>query len=110
MAARMQMDPDEVMVMGGRSAEHWVPRCYAWKIIRRSTESVDDQIAHLVDRLKPVRSMCAPGDVVDPVGDRNGVDRDRSDADVHQAGVSAGREVRRSQLVIDAIRNLSGVE
>ncbi|MFI6214949.1 DUF4279 domain-containing protein [Nocardia brasiliensis] len=56
MAARLQMDPDEVMVVGSRSAEHRIPCCHAWKIIRRSTESVDDQIAHLIDRLNPVRA------------------------------------------------------
>ncbi|MCE7009590.1 DUF4279 domain-containing protein [Kibdelosporangium philippinense] len=51
---RLLMQPDEVMVMGSRHPEHRVPRCHAWKIVRRSTESVDDQIQHLVDRLSPV--------------------------------------------------------
>ncbi|WP_063046444.1 DUF4279 domain-containing protein [Nocardia pseudovaccinii] len=54
-ACSLQMDADEVLVMGSRSAEHCIPRCHAWKIVRRSTESVDDQIQHLVDRLRPVR-------------------------------------------------------
>lgn len=64
---RLRMRPDEVKVMGSRDPERRLPRCHAWKIVRRSTESVDDQIQHVVDRLSPVHSrlteLVAEGDV-----------------------------------------------
>lgn len=54
--ARLLMPPDEVMVVGSRNRERSLPRCHAWKIVRRGSESVDDQIQHIVDRLSPVRA------------------------------------------------------
>ncbi|WP_084510604.1 DUF4279 domain-containing protein [Nocardia lijiangensis] len=80
---RLGMEPDKVLVMGSRSPERVLPRFHAWKILRRSDESVDDQIQHLVNRLEPVRgalvSLCAD-DNVSPViqvvrhfGDPDGV-------------------------------------
>ena len=59
-AGRLRMAADEVMVLGSRDAERRLPRCHAWKIVRRSGESVDDQIQHLVDRLRPVRDRLVP--------------------------------------------------
>ena len=42
-------------------------RCHAWKIVRRSAESVDEQIQHIVDRLAQVHprvvALVAEGDV-----------------------------------------------
>ncbi|WP_319944100.1 DUF4279 domain-containing protein [Nocardia aurantia] len=55
-AVRLGMEPDEVLVRGSRSSEHVIPRCHAWKVVRRSDESVDQQIQQLVDRLDPIRS------------------------------------------------------
>ncbi|WP_405165587.1 DUF4279 domain-containing protein [Nocardia sp. NBC_01499] len=70
MTVRLGMEPDEVLVMGSRSPECVVPRCHSWKIVRRSDESVDEQIQHLVDRLDPIRaglvSLCAD-DEISPV-------------------------------------------
>ncbi|KAA2252435.1 DUF4279 domain-containing protein [Solihabitans fulvus] len=53
---RLGLQPDEVMVLGSKLPEQQVPRCHAWKIVRQSTESVGDQIQHLVDRLSPVHT------------------------------------------------------
>lgn len=53
---RLGMEADEVLVKASRSSEHVLPRCHSWKLVRRSDESVDEQIQHLIDRLKPVRS------------------------------------------------------
>ncbi|MFI9503283.1 DUF4279 domain-containing protein [Nocardia sp. NPDC052566] len=65
--ARLLMEPDEVLVLGSRSPEHVIPRCHAWKVVRRSEESVDEQIQYLVDRLDPIRaeliSLCATDDI-----------------------------------------------
>lgn len=65
--ARLGTEPDEVVVMGSRSPERVVPRCHSWKIVRRSDESVDEQIQHLVDRLDPIRarlvSLCAEDEI-----------------------------------------------
>lgn len=55
-ADRLLVQPDEIVVMGSKFPEHVVPRCHIWKIVRRSTESVDEQIQHLVDRLAPVHA------------------------------------------------------
>ncbi|HEX8867624.1 MAG TPA: GNAT family N-acetyltransferase, partial [Lentzea sp.] len=55
MTRRLGLEPDEVLVRGSRDAEHDVPRVHAWKIVRRSAETVGDQIQHLVDRLLPIR-------------------------------------------------------
>lgn len=67
MAARIEMEPDEVLVMGSRSAEHVLPRVHAWKIVCRGDQSIEDQIQHLIDRLEPVRaqltSFCADEEV-----------------------------------------------
>jgi hypothetical protein len=64
---RLRMRPDEVKVMGSRDPERRLPRCHAWKIVRRSTESVDEQIEHIVSRLSPVHpglvALVAEGDV-----------------------------------------------
>ncbi|MFD3707082.1 DUF4279 domain-containing protein [Nocardia sp. NPDC058658] len=54
MAGRLQMDPDEVMVLGSKSARHRIPRSHSWRIARRSSESIDEQIEHLIDRVKPI--------------------------------------------------------
>jgi hypothetical protein len=53
---RLLMPPDEAMVLGGRNPDRRLPRQHAWKIVRRGTESVDDQIQHIVDRLGPVHA------------------------------------------------------
>lgn len=53
---RLLMRPDEVMVMGSRNLERRLPRCHAWKIVRRSTESVDEQVEHIIGRLNPVHA------------------------------------------------------
>ncbi|MFX0578163.1 DUF4279 domain-containing protein [Nocardia nepalensis] len=67
MARRLGMEPDNVLVMGSRSPERVLPRFHAWQIVRRSDESVDDQIRHLVDRLESVRaalvSLCSDDEV-----------------------------------------------
>ncbi|MEV0027880.1 DUF4279 domain-containing protein [Nocardia sp. NPDC050793] len=71
-------------VMGSRSPERVLPRFHAWKIVRRSNDSVGDQVQHLVDRLEPVRAelvaLCSD-DEVSPVmqvvryfGDPDGVE------------------------------------
>jgi Domain of unknown function (DUF4279) len=52
---RLLMRPDEVKVMGSRNPALRLPRCHVWKIVRRSTESVDEQIQHIVDRLSPLQ-------------------------------------------------------
>ncbi|MFI1240949.1 DUF4279 domain-containing protein [Nocardia salmonicida] len=54
MAAQLQMDPDEVAVLGSKSARHRIPRSHSWRIVRRSTESIDEQIEYLIARLAPV--------------------------------------------------------
>jgi len=65
--ARLRLRPDEVKVMGSRNPERRLPRCHAWKIVRRSTESIDEQIEHIVGRLGPVHpglvALVAEGDV-----------------------------------------------
>ncbi|RAS63027.1 acetyltransferase (GNAT) family protein [Lentzea atacamensis] len=43
---RLGMEPDEV---------HDLPRTHAWKVVRRGDERLDEQVQHIVDRLKPVR-------------------------------------------------------
>ncbi len=59
------------------SAAKVVPRCHGWRIVRRSNESIDEQIRQLVDLLNPVRlrliSLCAEDDVdsVMQVGNAN---------------------------------------
>jgi ketosteroid isomerase-like protein len=53
--ARLGMDPDEVVVLGSKSAERRVPRSHSWKIVHRGTKRVDDQIEHVISRLAPVR-------------------------------------------------------
>ncbi|WP_433685791.1 DUF4279 domain-containing protein [Nocardia sp. CA-119907] len=84
MTARLGLEPDRVLVMGSRSPERVLPRFHAWQILRRSDESVDDQIQYLVDRLETVRavlvSLCSD-DEVSPVmqvvrhfGDPDGVE------------------------------------
>ncbi|MFE5480465.1 DUF4279 domain-containing protein [Nocardia sp. NPDC056541] len=57
MAAQLQMDPDEAVVLGSKSAQHRIPRAHRWEIVRRSTESIDEQIEHLIARLDPVLSQ-----------------------------------------------------
>ncbi|WP_414943427.1 DUF4279 domain-containing protein [Amycolatopsis sp. cmx-11-32] len=53
--ARLGMQPDEVLVLGSRSAEHRLPRMHAWKVTHRGSEPVDDQIESVIGRLAPVR-------------------------------------------------------
>jgi hypothetical protein len=54
---RLLIRPDETVVMGSKNdPERGLPRYHAWKIVRRSVESVDEQIQHLVDRLVPVQT------------------------------------------------------
>ncbi|MEV6238667.1 GNAT family N-acetyltransferase [Lentzea sp. NPDC051838] len=55
MTRRLGLEPDKVLVRGSRNPERDVPRVHAWEIVRRTTETVDEQIQHLVDRLLPVR-------------------------------------------------------
>src|SRR5687768_1486073 len=54
-SARLGMDPDEVVVLGSKSAEHRVPRAHSWKIVHRGANPVDDQIEHVIGRLARVR-------------------------------------------------------
>ncbi|MFC6013389.1 DUF4279 domain-containing protein [Nocardia lasii] len=54
MAALLPMDPDETSVLGSKSAQHRIPRNHSWKIVRRSAESIDDQIEHLIARVTPI--------------------------------------------------------
>ncbi|MFI6100311.1 GNAT family N-acetyltransferase [Lentzea sp. NPDC051213] len=54
-ARRLGVEPDEMLVRGSRRPEHDLPRIHAWKIVRRGNERVDEQIQHVVDRLKPLR-------------------------------------------------------
>lgn len=54
MTAHLSMEPDEARVLGSTSAEHRIPRSHSWQIHRHSTESIDEQIEHLIDRLTPV--------------------------------------------------------
>ncbi|WP_442790090.1 DUF4279 domain-containing protein [Nocardia sp. CDC160] len=70
---------------GSLSPERVLPRFHAWQIVRRSDESVDDQIQHLMDRLEPVRAelvaLCS-NDEVSPMRRpliRRGVGLDRWD-------------------------------
>ncbi|MEV0336797.1 DUF4279 domain-containing protein [Nocardia sp. NPDC050717] len=55
MTERLRIDPDEVAVLGSKSMEHRIPRSHRWKIVRRSSESIDEQLEQLVDRLEPFR-------------------------------------------------------
>lgn len=54
-SVRLGMEPDEVLVRGGKWPVHDVPRAHAWKIVRRGEERVDEQVEHVVERLKPIR-------------------------------------------------------
>ncbi len=56
---RLGAEPDEVLVRGSKRPEHDIPRAHAWKIVRRSTERVGEQVQHVVDRLLPVRDELA---------------------------------------------------
>lgn len=56
---RLLMAPDEVKVMGSKLAEAPLPRCHSWQIVRRSVESVDGQIEHIVNRLRPAQARIA---------------------------------------------------
>lgn len=70
MTRRLGVEPDEVLVRGSRDLERDVPRVHAWKIVRRSVETVDEQIQHLVDRLLPIRDelvRLAAGPEIDAV-------------------------------------------
>ncbi len=54
MTVHLSMEPDEIRVLGSRSAEHRLPRSHSWQIHRHSPESIDEQIEYLIDRLTPV--------------------------------------------------------
>ncbi|MGW6725880.1 DUF4279 domain-containing protein [Nocardia sp. NPDC055029] len=54
MTAHLTMEPDRARVQGSKSAEHRLPRSHSWQIARHSTESIDEQIEHLIGRLTPV--------------------------------------------------------
>ncbi|MEV0077348.1 DUF4279 domain-containing protein [Nocardia neocaledoniensis] len=55
MTERLGIDPDEVAVLGSRSVAHRIPRSHRWKLVRRGSESIDEQLEQLVDRLEPIR-------------------------------------------------------
>ncbi|WP_330270144.1 GNAT family N-acetyltransferase [Lentzea sp. NBC_00516] len=53
-AQRLGLEPDEVLVRGSKRPEHDLPRAHAWKIVDRGAKRLDEQIEHVVDRLRPV--------------------------------------------------------
>ncbi|MEV0062733.1 DUF4279 domain-containing protein [Nocardia sp. NPDC050718] len=55
LTAHLGVEPDETRVFRSKSAENRIPRSHSWQITRHSTESIDEQIEHLIDRLTPHR-------------------------------------------------------
>ncbi|MEU6312212.1 DUF4279 domain-containing protein [Streptomyces sp. NPDC047014] len=54
MTAVLGLEPDETTARGTRRAEPAVPVCHAWKIACRAPDlRVDEQIAHVMARLRP---------------------------------------------------------
>ncbi|SFR24126.1 Acetyltransferase (GNAT) domain-containing protein [Lentzea waywayandensis] len=53
-ARRLGLEPDEVLVRGSKRPEYDIPRAHAWKIVDRGAKRLDEQIEHVVDRLRPV--------------------------------------------------------
>jgi hypothetical protein len=50
--ARLQIEPDEVLIRGSRQADPVLPVAHRWKIVcRKPRLTVDEQIADIVDRL-----------------------------------------------------------
>jgi ribosomal protein S18 acetylase RimI-like enzyme len=54
-SVRIGLEPDEMLVRGSKSAERGIPRAHAWKIVERGHDRVDEQIRHIIERLKPIR-------------------------------------------------------
>ncbi len=52
---RLGVEPDAVFVRGSMSRERDMPPTHSWRIVERTGETIDDQLEHLIDRLKPVR-------------------------------------------------------
>ncbi|WP_030372107.1 DUF4279 domain-containing protein [Streptomyces rimosus] len=54
MTVLLGVQPDETSVRGSRSSQPAVPVCHRWKIVCREPGlRVDEQIAHVLDRLRP---------------------------------------------------------
>ncbi|WP_406290135.1 DUF4279 domain-containing protein [Embleya sp. NBC_00896] len=54
MTAALGIEPDETTVRGSRIAEPAIPVCHGWKIVCREPGlRVDEQVAHVLDRLRP---------------------------------------------------------
>ena len=55
MAARIDMEPDEVMIRGSRRNDPPLPVAHRWKIVCGERHmTVDDQVRRLITRLAPV--------------------------------------------------------
>ncbi|MCX2954871.1 GNAT family N-acetyltransferase [Lentzea sp. NEAU-D7] len=54
-AQRLGLEPDEVLVRGSKRPEYDLPRMHAWKVVGRGAGRLDEQIQHVVDRLRPVQ-------------------------------------------------------
>ncbi|MFJ5992293.1 GNAT family N-acetyltransferase [Lentzea sp. NPDC092896] len=52
-ARRLGLEPDEVLVRGSKRPEHDIPRAHVWKIVDRGAKRLDEQIEHVVFRLRP---------------------------------------------------------
>ncbi|MFF4424667.1 DUF4279 domain-containing protein [Streptomyces sp. NPDC001549] len=54
MTARLGMEPDETTVRASRIIRPAIPVCHSWKIVCREPGlRVDEQVAHVLDRLRP---------------------------------------------------------
>ncbi|GGY88774.1 DUF4279 domain-containing protein [Streptomyces avidinii] len=54
MTALLGIEPDETTVRGSRRTEPAIPVCHSWKVVCREPGlRVDDQVAHVLDRLRP---------------------------------------------------------
>ncbi|MGX6606060.1 DUF4279 domain-containing protein [Micromonosporaceae bacterium Da 78-11] len=67
-AARVGLEPDQVMVRGSKRADPVLPVSHAWQIVCRLPGlPVDDLITHLLDRLEPfadeIGRLVTEGDV-----------------------------------------------
>jgi hypothetical protein len=52
--ARLMVEPDEISVRGSRVATPATPACHAWTVVcRQPGLSVSEQLAQIVDRLRP---------------------------------------------------------
>ncbi|GHG53989.1 DUF4279 domain-containing protein [Streptomyces griseocarneus] len=54
MTAELGLEPDETRVRGSRFTDPVIPVCHSWKVVCREPGlRVDEQIAHVLDRLRP---------------------------------------------------------